>query len=137
MEDVQWRRTGHPLVQSAEDLGGGYKAIFQLENGFDVNSGRLMQGGRVFGRQAFVGVAKDAVGTFSFGRQYDSLVEFLGPLTANGNWGGYLFEHPFDNDNTDNSFRLNNAVQFYSANFSGLRFGATYAFSDSPGSIVD
>ncbi|CAN0626030.1 protein of unknown function [Burkholderia multivorans] len=24
-----------------------------------------------------------------------------GLMTANGNWGGYLFSHPFDNDNTD------------------------------------
>ncbi|WP_454874897.1 porin [Paraburkholderia xenovorans] len=128
--DAQGSRWG---LKGAEDLGGGYKAVFQLENGFDVNNGRLLQGGRAFGRQAFVGVSNDSFGTLSFGRQYDSLVEFLAPLTANGNWGGYLFEHPFDNDNTDNSFRLNNAVQFYSANFGGVQFGATYAFSNNPG----
>lgn len=128
--DAQGSRWG---LKGAEDLGGGFKAVFQLENGFDVNNGRLMQGGREFGRQAFVGLSSDTLGTLSFGRQYDSLVEFLGPLTANGNWGGYLFEHPFDNDNTDNSFRLNNAVQFYSANFGGFQFGATYAFSNSAG----
>ncbi|WP_418789314.1 porin [Paraburkholderia pallida] len=130
--DAQGSRWG---LKGSEDLGGGYKAVFQLENGFDVNSGRLMQGGRMFGRQAWVGVSNDSYGTLSLGRQYDSLVEFLGPLTANGNWGGYLFEHPYDNDNTDNSFRLNNAVQYYSANFSGFQFGATYAFSNSPGQI--
>ncbi|WP_408436096.1 porin [Paraburkholderia caffeinilytica] len=128
--DAQGSRWG---LKGAEDLGGGYKAVFQLENGFDVNSGRLMEGGREFGRQAFVGVSKDSIGTLTFGRQYDSLVEFLAPLTANGNWGGYLLEHPYDNDNTDNSFRLNNAVQFYSANFGGFQVGATYAFSNNPG----
>ncbi|WP_324250959.1 porin [Paraburkholderia saeva] len=128
--DAQGSRWG---IRGSEDLGGGIKAVFQLENGFDVNSGRLMEGGREFGRQAYVGVSSANVGTLTFGRQYDSLVEFLGPLTANGNWGGYLFEHPYDNDNTDNSFRLDNAVQFYSANFAGFQFGATYAFSNNPG----
>ncbi|MCG5076787.1 porin [Paraburkholderia sp. RG36] len=130
--DAQGSRWG---VKGSEDLGGGYKAVFQLENGFDVNNGRLMQGGRMFGRQAYVGVSNDSYGTVSMGRQYDSLVEFLAPLTANANWGGYLFEHPYDNDNTDNSFRLNNAVQYYSANFGGFQFGATYAFSNTPGQI--
>ncbi|WP_396333296.1 porin [Burkholderia anthina] len=128
--DAQGSRWG---LRGAEDLGGGLKAVFQLENGFDVNSGRLLQGGRMFGRQAYVGVSSERVGTLSFGRQYDSVVEYLGPLTANGNWGGYLFEHPYDNDNTDNSFRLNNAVQFNSASFGGLQFGATFAFSNAPG----
>ncbi len=40
-------------LKGSEDLGGGMKAVFQLENGFDVSSGRLGQGGRMFGRQAY------------------------------------------------------------------------------------
>ena len=40
----------------------------------------------MFGRQAYVGVSNDAYGRVSMDRQYDLLVEFLGPLTANGNW---------------------------------------------------
>jgi predicted porin len=122
-------------LKGSEDLGGGVTTVFQLESGVDVSSRRLMEGGRMFGRQAYVGLAHADVGTLTFGRQYDSLVEYLAPLTANGNWGGFLFEHPYDNDNTDNSFRLNNAVQFNSASFGGFRVGATYAFSNSPGQI--
>ncbi|MBN3764318.1 porin [Burkholderia sp. Ac-20365] len=122
-------------LKGAEDLGGKLTALFQLENGVDVSSGRLMEGGRMFGRQAYVGVAHADLGTLTFGRQYDSLVEYLAPLTANGNWGGFLFQHPYDNDNTDNSFRLDNAVQFNSANFGGFRAGATYAFSNNPGQV--
>jgi predicted porin len=120
-------------LRGTEDLGGGLKAIFTLENGFDVNNGGLGQGSRMFGRQAFVGLSHAQYGTLTFGRQYDSLVDYLAPLTANGNWGGTLFSHPYDNDNTDNSFRVNNTVKYASPNFNGLTFGGTYSFSNDTG----
>jgi len=117
-------------LKGAEDLGGGTKAVFQLENGFDLNSGRLGQGGRMFGRQAYVGLSNDRFGTVTLGRQYDSVVDYLAQTTANGNWAGYLLSHPWDNDNTDNSFRLNNSVKYASPDFNGFQFGGTYAFSN-------
>ena len=48
-------RARQPLgLKGTEDPGGGYSALFQLENGFNVNNGTLAQGGRMFGRQAYV-----------------------------------------------------------------------------------
>jgi predicted porin len=84
----------------------------------------------MFGRQAFVGLSDDKYGTITFGRQYDSLVDYLAQTTANGNWGGYLLSHPYDNDNTDNSFRVNNTVKYASPDFSGFQFGGTYSLSN-------
>jgi predicted porin len=117
-------------LKGTEDLGGGLKAVFQLENGFVVNNGRLGQGGLEFGRQAYVGLADDKFGTVTLGRQYDSLVDYLAQTTANGNWAGYLFAHPYDNDNTDNTFRVNNTVKYTSPALSGFQFGGTYSFSN-------
>ncbi len=114
----------------AEDLGGGMKALFQLENGFDLNSGRLGQGGRMFGRQAYVGIQSNQFGTVTLGRVYDSVVDFVAPMTAAGSWGGYVFGHPLDNDNTLNSFRLNNAIKYTSNVYGGFSFGGEYAFSN-------
>lgn len=128
--DAQGSRWG---LKGAEELGGGLKAIFQLENGFDVSSGRLDQGGRMFGRQAFVGLSSEPYGTLTFGRQYDSVVDFLAQTTANGNWAGSLFSHPYDNDNTDNSFRLDNSVKYTSPSLSGFQFGGVYSFSNDTG----
>ncbi|CAN7677929.1 porin [Trinickia sp. LjRoot230] len=125
---VQGSRWG---LKGSEALGGGLKAVFQLENGFNVNNGRLGQGGLQFGRQAYVGLASDSFGTITLGRQYDSLVDFLAPTTANGNWAGYMFSHPYDNDNTDNTFRVNNTVKYMSPDFAGFQFGGTYSFSNS------
>ncbi|NMM04537.1 porin [Paraburkholderia sp. RP-4-7] len=117
-------------LKGTEDLGGGLKTIFTLENGFDVNNGKLGQGGLMFGRQAYVGLTDDKYGTITFGRQYDSLVDYLAQTTANGNWAGYLFSHPYDNDNTDNSFRVNNTIKYASPDFAGLQVGGTYSFSN-------
>ncbi|MGU7782551.1 porin [Burkholderia sp. PU8-34] len=119
-------------LRGTEDLGGGLKAIFTLENGFGINNGTLKQNGREFGRQAFVGLAHNTYGSVTLGRQYDSVVDYLGPLSLTGTqYGGTQFAHPFDNDNLNNSFRINNSVKYQSANYSGLKFGALYGFSNS------
>jgi GBP family porin len=121
-------------LRGAEDLGGGLKAIFTLENGFGINNGTLKQNGREFGRQAFVGLSSDQFGTVTLGRQYDDVVQYLGPLALTGTqYGGTQFAHPFDNDNLDNSFRVNNSVHFQSANYSGFKMGAMYGFSNTAG----
>jgi predicted porin len=117
-------------MRGVEDLGGGTKAVFVLESGVNVSNGAAGQGGRMFGRQAYVGIDNKQFGTFTLGRQYDSVVDYLAPTTANGNWAGYLFAHPYDNDNTDNSFRVNNTVKYASPSFGGLQFGGTYSFSN-------
>lgn len=117
-------------IKGAEDLGGGNKAIFQLENGFAGDTGALGQGRRMFGRQAYVGLESNQYGRVTLGRQYDSVVDYFAPTTANGNWAGWQFSHPLDNDNTDNSFRLDNTVKYASPNFGGFRFGGAYAFSE-------
>jgi len=63
-------------LRGEEDLGSGNKARFVLESGFGVDDGKLQQGGRLFGRQAFVGL-DTRFGKFTFGRQYTSLFEAL------------------------------------------------------------
>jgi general bacterial porin, GBP family len=125
-------------LRGSEDLGGGLKAIFTLENGFNIGNGNLGQGGREFGRQAFVGLASDQFGAVTLGRQYDSVVDYLGPLALTGTgYGGTQFAHPFDNDNLDNSFRVNNSIKFQSANYSGFKFGALYGFSNEAGDFAN
>lgn len=54
-------------LRGAEDLGGGLKAIFRLEQGVNLDTGTLGQGGRAFGRQAYVGI-DGGFGTVAVGR---------------------------------------------------------------------
>ncbi|MCI3207749.1 MULTISPECIES: porin [Pandoraea] len=117
-------------LKGAEDLGGGLKAIFVLENGFNLGSGTLGQNGRMFGRQAYVGLSSATAGTVTIGRQYDSVVDFVGPFASGSQWGANMGAHPFDNDNLNNSFRINNSVKYTSVNYNGLSAGALYGFSN-------
>jgi predicted porin len=75
-------------LKGAEDLGGGTSAIFTLENGFNAANGALGQGGLLFGRQAFVGLSNRSLGAITAGRQYSSVVDYLGPFTSVNRWGG-------------------------------------------------
>ena len=121
-------------LRGTEDLGGGLKALFVLENGFDVNNGKLGQGGLMFGRQAYVGLSSQ-FGTVTLGRQYDSVVDYVGPLEAGDQWGGYIAAHPGDIDNFNNAYRTNNTVKYTSADYGGLKFGGTYSFGGVAGNF--
>ncbi|HEY0844943.1 MAG TPA: porin [Noviherbaspirillum sp.] len=55
--------------KGTEDLGGGLSAIFLLENGFNSDTGAITQAGRIFGRQAWIGL-NGGFGTVKFGRQW-------------------------------------------------------------------
>src|SRR3979411_1464850 len=71
-------------LRGSEDLGGGLKAVFTLENGFTLTNGALGQHGLLFGRQAFAGLSSNQFGTVTLGRQYDSMVDYLAPLAGAG-----------------------------------------------------
>jgi predicted porin len=120
-------------LKGTEDLGGGLKAIFQLESGFDPNNGRQLQGTRLFGRQAYVGLTGEQWGTATLGRQYDPLVDLVQPLTGD-NYFGSTFTTPGDVDNNDNSSRTNNAVKYTSPVWGGFQFEGMYAFGGVAGS---
>ena len=115
-----------------EDLGGGTQAVAQLENGFDITNGRFGQGGRMFGRQAFVGLSDVRFGTLTAGRQYDMFWDYLTPFAAGvANTG--LLATPGDADNLMGSWRYNNSIKYRSPNLGGFDAEAMYAFSNAAG----
>ncbi|CAG9246039.1 Outer membrane protein (Porin) [Paraburkholderia unamae] len=127
--NLQGNRWG---LRGAEDIGGGLKAVFVLENGFNMYTGGLAQGGDLFGRQAYVGISSD-YGSLTLGRQYDSVVDFTGPFEVGTQWATYFGAHPGDLDNMNNTNRINNSVKYTSANYAGLKFGALYSFGGVAG----
>ena len=107
--------------RGTEDLGNGLQAVFTLENGMALDTGASGQGGRLFGRQATVGL-KGAWGTLTLGRQVNMTylsgmkTDVLGPhLFAIGSIDPYL-----PNARSDNAIG-------YLGNFSHYTVGATYS----------
>lgn len=117
-------------LMGSEDLGGGLKAVVRLENGFNLNNGTLAQGGREFGRQAYVGLAGKEFGTFTMGRQYNAIQDFVAPLDVASVLAQFA-THPFDNDNLDNTFRTDNSVKYTAPNIAGFQAEALYGFSNA------
>jgi predicted porin len=106
--------------RGTEDLGGGLKAIFALENGFAIDTGTQGQN-RLFGRQAWVGLAGDW-GQLTFGRNYNMLtistydVDIIGP----SQYGLGSLDSFIPNGRSDNSIA-------YRGTFSGVTLGGTYS----------
>ncbi|WP_443114428.1 porin [Herbaspirillum seropedicae] len=74
--------------KGTEDLGGGLKAMFQLENGFNSDTGAMSNSGVLFNRQSWVGL-QGGFGKVRVGRQntpmFDLLADHFDPLTV-GNY---------------------------------------------------
>lgn len=109
-------------LRGTEELGGGYTAFFVLESGFAVSNGALNYGGRLFGRQANMGIGTP-YGSLTLGRQMNmtmyalSNADVIGPsIHSMASFDGYL-----PNSRSDNAIG-------YMGVFHGLKLGATYSF---------
>lgn len=124
--------------KGSEDLGGGLKANFQLEMGINADTGSSAQGGRAFGRQAFVGLSGD-FGAINFGRQYtpafvaiDSFDPFSTGITSgtagsgtSGLGAAAYFDH--------GGVRTNNAAVYNTNSLSGFVGTVSYGFGEVAG----
>ncbi|WP_321927425.1 porin [Paraburkholderia guartelaensis] len=131
--NIQGSRWG---LRGNEDLGGGLKALFVLENGFNVATGKLGQGGDEFGRQAYVGLSSANLGTITFGRQYDSVTDFTYMFEAANVWSPYFGAHPGDLDNLNGTNRVNNAIKYKSLSYGGFTFGGVYSLGGVAGDFT-
>lgn len=120
-------------LRGTEDLGGGLKAVFTLESGFGGGDGTLSQGGALFGRQAFVGLAKDGVGKVTMGRQYVFSHDYLGAYSTGGLTAAHSYAYHIDTLDQLTSSRVNNAIKFETQRYAGFKAGAMYAFSNEAG----
>ena len=135
-------------MRGSEDLGGGLKANFILEQGFDLSDNSVPQGSigggasggfggsstqphsstgsRIFGRTATVGLA-GPFGEVRFGRGYNPL--FLTMATADPFGAGLVGQA--SNVFVNNTIRNDNAVYYDTPRFAGVQFSGVYQFGES------
>jgi predicted porin len=109
--------------KGSEDLGGGLKANFQLEQGFNMDTGAASSAG--FNRQAWVGLS-GGFGEVQLGKVWTSYDDIRSSAndTFNANiaasfssWLGY-------------SDRTNNGIKYTSPSFGGISGSLTYAMGE-------
>jgi predicted porin len=124
-------------VRGSEDLGGGLKAIFNLEGGFDADIGRGQSlgsagsnantaGGLDFRRRSVVGL-EGGFGTLVFGRDYDPLFRVL---LGSDNLGLGHYSNVHTNFGTAYGVRIDNGIHYVSPNFGGIQGRLAYGFSE-------
>lgn len=122
-------------LKGSEDLGGGTKAIFQLEEGFNSATGAQAVSGLAFNRQAWVGVSNPAYGSLTAGRQYTSYYTLLSPWSPTTWLTGAYGAHPGDIDSLDTSYRANNSLVYTSPTLYGFTVSGSYALGGVAGSF--
>lgn len=103
------------IFEGTEDLGGGLRAKFKLDQGFSADTGALGFGGVAFGREAFVGLA-GRFGELRLGRNYIPMDDLAAPLdpfyfTGVGAAWPMTFFTP----------RINNSIKYISPKINGLQ----------------
>jgi predicted porin len=116
-------------VRGREDLGSGTAAVYTVEAGFLNDTGISDQNGRLFGRQAFVGL-DGPLGLVTLGRQYNLVYTTLtdvadpfhgGMAGSAANLVGYTTK------------RYDNTIKYTSPRSrSGLIGSVIYSFGESP-----
>ena len=108
-------------LRGTEKLSDNLSAVFTLESGFGKATGMSGQGGRLFGRQAWVGLKGDW-GQFALGRQYSMFfwANIHGDIMGPNAYGLATLDNYFPNARMDNSVT-------YRGSFDNFTFGAAWA----------
>lgn len=120
--------------KGTEDLGNGLKALFVLEQGFNLDTGTEQVNGLAFARQSYAGLSGN-FGLVIGGRMYTPYYNFMTSLDpfVNGTVGRYsnafTLAPTVSGGSLTNPLRFDNAIAYTSPSFGG--FSVTGAFSNN------
>ena len=121
-------------LKGSEDLGGGLKAIFKLESGFELDTGTASN--TLFEREANVGLS-GSFGQVTLGRQYTSYYSSYGGTEMLWN-NNFAVSNTVDKSGlATNGTRTANSVRYDTPSFSGLTGSVTYGFGEDKTATAD
>ncbi len=118
-------------LSGTEDLGGGLKAMFKLENRFNIDDGTSVGG---FSGDAFLALAS-GFGTVKLGRTYTAFDDARSMSN-----GSNVFDSAFTpsvGGPLDYTSRGSNGIRYESPTFSGFSGAASYAFGENKTPAAD
>jgi predicted porin len=118
-------------LRGTENLGGGYRTTFDLENGFDPDTGKQQNAYRFFDRQAWVGVAAP-YGEVRFGRQNTPMFAWSGNMDA---FSAATYGSGY-NDFANWLARVDNDISYISPKISGTQIELHYSVGGQPGTLA-
>jgi predicted porin len=128
---IQGSRLG---FKGVEDLGGGLKALFQLEAGFNNDNGALNGQDKgatnLFRRKSVVGLGGN-FGSVLLGRQTD-ILDDVSQWTSVQDFGG-VTGSVGHNLNRLEGTRTNNSIRYNTPDLSGFTASAIYGFGEAAG----
>ena len=128
-------------MKGAEDLGGGMKAIFDLQSGFAVDTGASAQGGLLFGRQAYAGLS-GGFGTITAGRQYSPIDTVWGTYDGQGYTSNSAMSYAWNGSLTGTRGihaepgRINNSLLYQTPAMGGFQGQLMYAPGENKSSAA-
>ncbi|MFJ1302410.1 porin [Pseudomonadota bacterium AL_CKDN230030165-1A_HGKHYDSX7] len=114
-------------VRGRDELGDGLRAEFVMESGFDSSDGSRAQGGRLFGRQATIGLANDAWGVLEFGRQTNLSSKWIADIDPF--YTSYTQANIGVGFSSANTVRWDNMVMYRTPSVNGFQVGVGYSFN--------
>ncbi|WP_144151403.1 porin [Paraburkholderia sp. BCC1885] len=131
-----------------EDLGGGWRAEFNLESGFLANNGATQSSTAFFNRQSWVGIGSPVYGRLRFGEQIGTglplFIDVFGTVGTNSvyTWLGTAvvqtakgigYNSDLGPGATQLPARVSNAITYLSPTYAGLSTELMYAPSNVAG----
>ncbi|MFP6562665.1 porin [Paraburkholderia sp. B3] len=116
----------------SEDLGGGYRAVFQLEDRFFPNSGENDPGYPFF-NTAYVGLVSPTLGRFTLGRQTNPLADAVLRTYVTASWLPTVYEFRPEVSMAEGVWTSNMAK--YAARWNDVTLELSYAFGGEAGSF--
>ncbi|WP_211442312.1 porin [Collimonas humicola] len=127
---IQGSRLG---FKGVEDLGGGLKALFQLEAGFSNDTGALQSdkgSSTLFRRKSVVGLGGN-FGSVLLGRQTD-ILDDVSQWTSVQDFGGVTGSVGHNLDRLEGT-RTNNSIRYNTPDLSGFTGSLIYGFGEAAG----
>ncbi|HEY4297235.1 MAG TPA: porin [Paraburkholderia sp.] len=127
MQPDRWGLRGN------EDLGGGNKAVFWLENGFSTNTGAALIPSDAWSRIAYVGLSSEHLGTVTLGMQTPFSSDYLLPFSTSYLNGQFMALHPGNLDELANTGPVpyDNSIKYVSPTLYGFTGGAILALGNT------